>query len=315
MAQLGAKLADSDAVDGGPPHPAILTKLKPTYSTPLGAAYAADSLKLLASLPEKSINAVITSPPYALHFKKEYGNAAKEDYVDWLLPFARKIKDVLTEDGSFILNIGGSYNSGKPTRSLYHFKLLIELVESVGFHLAQECFWYNPAKLPAPAQWVNVERSRIKDAVEYVWWLSAGPKPKADNKRVLTPYSGDMLRLIEKGFKPKRRPSGHNITDKFRKNNGGAIPSNLLINGNNESNSDYIRASNQLGIKVHPARFPSELPRFFISLVTDPGDVVLDPFAGSNTTGMVAEELARRWLSCDIDASYVEASKVRFKDA
>jgi site-specific DNA-methyltransferase (cytosine-N4-specific) len=315
MAQAGAQLADSSSDDGTPTHPSHLTKLKPAYITGNGAAYATDSLKLLDDLPAQSVNAVITSPPYALHFKKEYGNANKEDYIDWLLPFARKIKDVLTGDGSFVLNIGGSYNPGTPTRSLYHFKLLIELVESVGFHLAQECFWYNPAKLPAPAQWVNVERSRIKDAVEYVWWLSPGPRPKADNRRVLNPYSGDMLRLIEKGFRAKKRPSGHNITDKFRRNNGGAIPSNLLINGNNESNSEYIRACSELGIKVHPARFPSELPRFFMKLVTNPGDIVLDPFAGSNTTGMVAEELGRRWLSCDIEPSYVEASRVRFDKA
>jgi DNA modification methylase len=313
MSQAGAQILAESLDDDGPLHPASLTKLKPAYATNLGAAYATDSLKLLASLPDKSVNAVITSPPYALHFKKEYGNASKEDYVDWLLPFARKIKEKLTDDGSFVLNIGGSYNSGSPTRSVYHFKLLVKLVEEVGFHLAQECFWYNPAKLPAPAEWVNVRRSRIKDSVEYIWWLSPSPNPKADNKKVLTPYSGDMLRLIEKGYKAKKRPSGHNITHKFRQDHGGAIPPNLIIRGNNESNSDYIRACKELGIKVHPARFPAELPRFFINLLTEPDDIVLDPFAGSNTTGKVAEELGRRWLSVDIDKSYVKASEVRFK--
>ena len=84
-----------------------------------------------------------------------------------------RLERVLKEDGSFVLNIGGSYNQGSPTRSLYHFKLLIALCDELGFHLAQECFWYNPAKLPAPAEWVNVRRSRIKDSVEYVWWLVA----------------------------------------------------------------------------------------------------------------------------------------------
>ena len=148
-------------------HPSSLVRIPPAYQTNLGAAYAVDSLAALMALPERSINAVITSPPYALHFKKEYGNADKDDYVDWLLPFAKAIKSALTDDGSFILNIGGSYNPGSPTRSLYHFKLLIALVEEVGFHLAQECFWYNPAKLPAPAEWVNVRRERIKDSVEY----------------------------------------------------------------------------------------------------------------------------------------------------
>jgi DNA modification methylase len=259
-----------------------------------------------------SINAVITSPPYALHFKKEYGNVSKSDYVEWFLPFAREIKRILRPDGSFVLNVGGSYNQGQPTRSLYHFKLLIALCEDLGFHLAQECFWYNPAKLPAPAEWVNVQRIRVKDSVEYVWWLSPTPRPKANNRNVLVPYSGDMVRLIEKGYKAKKRPSGHNITSKFQKDHGGAIPSNLLERGNNESNSDYIQASKAEGMKVHPARFPAALPEFFTKLTTEPGDVVLDPFAGSNMTGRVAEDLDRRWVSIELNSDYVVNSGLRF---
>jgi len=294
-------------------HPSDLVRCRePTYRTDLGAAYSGDSLDLLGSLPDASINLVITSPPYALHFKKEYGNVDKRDYVEWMFPFAREIKRVLKEDGSFILNIGGSYNQGSPTRSLYHFKLLIALCEEIEFSLAQECFWYNPAKLPAPAEWVNVRRARIKDSVEYVWWLAPTPWPAADNRRVLVPYSGDMIRLIARGYRSKKRPSGHNITAKFRKNQGGAIPPNLIIKGNNESNSDYIKACGDLGVKPHPARFPSALPEFFIKLLSNPGDIVLDPFAGSNTTGRVSETLDRRWIAVDLENAYVRASAIRF---
>jgi DNA modification methylase len=294
-------------------HPqTLLPDCLPLYRTELGAAYHADSLALLCALPSESVAAVITSPPYALEFKKEYGNVAKSDYISWLVPFAREIKRVLVKDGSFVLNIGGSYNPGEPTRSLYHFKLLIALCEEVGFHLAQECFWYNPAKLPAPAEWVNVKRFRIKDSVEYVWWLSPSPRPYADNKQVLEPYSPDMKRLIAKGYKAKVRPSGHNITAKFNKDLGGSIPSNLLIRGNNESNSVYITACRDLGMKVHPARFPYALPDFYIRLLTREGGIVIDPFAGSNTTGRAAEDLGRQWLAADINAGYVRASAVRF---
>src|SRR5208337_2714027 len=119
-------------------HPARLLRRKPYFQTKLGAAYLADSLEFLRELPDNSISLVLTSPPYALHFKKEYGNKDKHVYVDWLLPFAREIRRVLKDDGSFVLNIGGSYNKGCPTRSIYQFKLLIALVEEVGFHLAQE---------------------------------------------------------------------------------------------------------------------------------------------------------------------------------
>lgn len=290
----------------------LISSHLPLYRTDLGAAIVGDSLDLLRGLPDRSIKAVVTSPPYALHFKKEYGNVEKDLYVEWFLQYAFEIKRVLREDGSFILNIGGSYNRSTPTRSLYHYKLLISLCDQLGFHLAQECFWYNPAKLPTPAEWVNVRRCRIKDSVEFVWWLSPTPWPDADNRRVLAPYSDDMQRLLVKGYKAKKRPSGHNITGKFANDRGGSIPSNVLSYGNNESNSEYMKTCKALGLKVHPARFPSTLPEFFLKFLTRPGDIVLDPFAGSNTTGRVAEGLGRRWLAFEIDRSYLVASAVRF---
>jgi DNA modification methylase len=289
-------------------------RIDPVYRTPRGAAFAGDSLTLMSALPDRSVNLVVTSPPYALEFKKAYGNASKADYVAWLRPFGEQIRRILTDDGSFVLNIGGSYNPGHPTRSLYHFKVLLMLCEEVGLHLAQECFWHNPAKLPAPAEWVNVRRQRIKDSVEYVWWLSKTEWPKADNRKVLAAYSEDMKRLITRGYRAKQRPSGHMITGKFQRDLGGSIPSNLIERGNNESNSAYIKACAAAGVKLHPARFPAALPNFFIRLLTEPGDLVLDPFAGSNTTGRAAEDLARRWLAIELSREYVDASRLRFEE-
>jgi DNA modification methylase len=301
----------SAAPDDARPHVTGLLDIAPAYATKLGAMYQGDSLELLQRLPDGSVNLVVTSPPYALHFKKEYGNVAKAEYVEWLQRFAVEIRRVLADNGSFVLNIGGSYNAGSPTRSLYHFKALIMLCDVVGFHLAQECFWYNPAKLPSPAEWVNVRRMRIKDSVEYVWWLSKSPMPKADNRRVLAEYSPDMLRLLKRGYRAKERPSGHKITNKFV-DRGGSIPSNLLERGNNESNSEYIRLCEMNGEKAHPARFPAALPEFYTKLLTDDGDVVLDPFAGSNTSGAVAEGLGRRWLGFELEPRYVANSRLRF---
>ncbi len=307
-----SRLAAPSLVTVVRPHPKGLVPLGCVYETPAGAAYLGDALNLLRQLPDRSIGAVVTSPPYALEFKKEYGNVGKRDYVSWFLPFGREIKRVLKEEGSFILNIGGSYNAGSPTRSLYHFKLLVALCEDVGFHLAQECFWYNTAKLPAPAEWVNVRRIRIKDSVEYIWWLSPTGWPFADNREVLQPYSADMKRLITKGVKAIKRPSGHNITRKFSEDRGGSIPSNVIERGNNESNSEYIKSCRERHLPVHPARYPAALPEFFIKLITRPGDVVLDPFAGSNTTGWVAESLDRLWLAFESNSSYLRASALRF---
>ncbi|MBI5191023.1 MAG: site-specific DNA-methyltransferase [Nitrospirae bacterium] len=283
----------------------------------------------MGMLPDSCIDLVFTSPPYALHFKKEYGNVDKGDYIPWFLNFAAQIKRILKDDGSFVLNIGGSFNKGTPTRSIYHFKLLVALVEELGFHLAQECFWYNPAKMPVPAEWVTVQRIRVKDSVEHLWWLSKSPWPKANNLKVLKPYSKDMLRLNERGLIATVRPSGHNINPSFNKiAPGGSIPPNVLEFenneevydnflklGNNSSNDSYTHKCKEAGIKIHPARFPAALPDFFIKLLTDNNDIVLDPFAGSNTTGAVAENLNRRWIAIESVKDYLEASKFRFDES
>lgn len=290
-------------------------QFEPLYQTELGEAYCADSLELLGSMPAGSIDLVLTSPPYALHFKKEYGNADQSEYVEWFLPFARQIKRVLKEDGSFVLNVGGAWTPGAPLRSLYHFRLLLALCDDVGFNLCQEFFWYNPAKMPAPAEWVNVRRIRVKDSVEYIFWLSASPHPKADNTQVLQEYSPDMRRLIKRGVKQTVRPSGHNIKESFAADKGGSIPPNLIECGNNESNSFYIKESKRLGNKIHPARFPAALPAFFIKFLTESGDKVVDPFAGSNTTGWVAESLKRRWIAIEKDRGYADDSALRFQSA
>jgi DNA modification methylase len=277
---------------------------------------------MLQALQDASTNLVLTSPPYALHFKKEYGNVSKDEYVEWFLPFAKEVRRILTDDGSFVLNIGGSWNKGTPTRSIYHFKLMVALVEIVGFHLAQECFWYNPAKMPAPAEWVTVRRIRVRDSVEYVWWFSKTPWPKASNINVLKEYSPDMIRLAKNGVRQTVRPSGHVIRDSFDKiSAGGAIPPNvveeqfaesMLKLGNNAANDDYTMKCKQHGMKIHPARFPAALPSFFIKLLTQPNDLVVDPFAGSNTCGCVAEGLDRRWLAFDEVEEYLRASRFRF---
>ncbi|MEK6608074.1 MAG: site-specific DNA-methyltransferase [Myxococcota bacterium] len=291
-----------------------MLKTPPLYSTEVGAAYLGDSRELLRELPDASVNLVVTSPPFALHFKKEYGNVEKHEYVPWFLDFAREVRRVLHDDGSFVIDIGGSWEAGRPTRSLYQFKLLIALVEEVGLHLAQEFFWFNPGKMPAPAEWVTVRRIRVKDSVNYVWWLSKTPSPKADNRKVLVPYSPDMERLIKRGYKAKQRPSGHNVTAKWGRDLGGAICSNLFTCGNNDSNGIYLKRCEEAGIKPHPARFPSQLPEFFINFLTDPGDVVLDIFAGSNTAGAVAERLQRKWLAFESSKDYLAASRFRFED-
>lgn len=288
-----------------------------SYTTHFGKAYNGDSLELLKKLPDNSVNLVITSPPFALLRQKEYGNKNGEEYINWLSEFAVLVKRVLKDDGSFVIDLGGAYKKGIPVRSLYNYKILIKFCEELGFYLSEEFFWNNPSKLPSPIEWVNKRKIRVKDSVDTVWWFSKTPFPKADNKKVLIPYSDRMKKLLKSKksyYDVAKRPSGHSISGGFHKDNGGAIPSNILNIPNSESNSSYLRMTRSLDIKAHPARFPQKLPEFFIKYLTDSNDLVLDIFGGSNTTGMVAENLGRRWISCELDTEYVAASSFRFSD-
>lgn len=284
------------------------------FKTGQGQIVHGDSLDLMAEWPDQSVDLIMTSPPFGLVRKKGYGNADSDEYVEWFRPFGEAFRRVLKPNGSLVIDIGGSWIEGQPTRSLYHFKLLIMLCDDFGFNLAQEFYWWNPSKLPTPAEWVNIRRIRVKDAVNSVYWLSPSAWPKANNRRVLQPYSDSMKKLLKDGYRAKRRPSGHDISTKFSKDNGAAIPPNLLAIANTESNSFYMRYCEQHGIEPHPARFPAELPEFFIRMLSDPGDRVFDPFAGSCVTGEVCERLSRQWVCCDLVEDYLRGALGRFAD-
>ena len=286
----------------------------PAFTTSYGEMYQGDALKVLRSLIAEGRRAklIMTSPPFALLRKKAYGNEDADQYINWFIQFADLYKEILEPDGSLVIDIGGSWLRGLPVRSTYHLELLLRLCRS-GFYLAQEFYHYNPSRLPTPAEWVTIRRLRVKDAVNTVWWLVRDPFTPVDNRRVLRPYSDSMKDLIKNGYVAKMRPSGHDISTHFQKDNGGAIPPNLLTLANTESNSRYLAECKKLGLKPHPARFPRGLPEFFVKFLTQQGDLVIDPFAGSAVTGEAAEGLKRRWIGIEIDKGYVEGSRIRFQ--
>lgn len=290
-------------------------KKEALYRTDLGAAYVGDSLELLAEMADDSIDLVMTSPPFALQRKKEYGNKDEYEYADWLATFGNLIFQKLKPTGSCVLDLGGAYRKGVPVRSLYNYRVLIKFCDEIGFHLAEEFFWFNPSKLPSPTEWVNKRKIRAKDSVNTIWWLSKSEWPKANVSKVLAEYSTKMKKLIEnpeKYYTPKIRPSGHDIGSGFGKDNGGAIPSNLLQIPSSEASSKYLNICKQTGLPAHPARFPAKLPEFFIRFLTEPNDLVVDIFAGSNTTGYVAEQEGRRWLAFEERNDYLSTSLIRF---
>ncbi len=317
IAQRSIQLPEKKTERSPSPVSLLLSDSSPYYETRLGAAYLGDAHDLLGRLPRWSVDLIVTSPPFALTRKKRYGNVDARSYVRWFMPFANHFHRVLKPTGSLVIHIGGAWRPGRPVKSLYQFKLLIALCEKGRFQLAQDIYWFNRAKLPGPAQWVTVKRLRLKDAVDQIWWLVKTPFAKANNANVLRQYSAAMEELLNDPnyYKPEMtRPSGQYISNKFFKRNNGAIQPNLLDYPNTESSSKYITACKRFGLPIHPARYPAAIPEFFIKFLTNQGDLVLDPFAGSNVTGTVAESLGRHWVACEEFEDYVKGSMARFFD-
>lgn len=289
------------------------------YQTEMGCFVHGDSIKVLDEAVDLNlrgnVDLIFTSPPFPLNRRKRYGNKNGNDYIEWLAGYADLFSDLLSPTGSIVMEMGNAWVKGSPTMSTLAIESLLELKKRGGFHLCQEFIWDNPARLPSPAQWVNVERSRVKDSFTRLWWLSKNPRPKADNRRVLKSYSPSMKRLLEKQtYNYGKRPSEHHIgSESFLTNNGGSIPSNVLTIANTRCNDPYMDYCRKNDIVHHPARMPPDLAKFFINFLTVEGDLVFDPFSGSNTTGRVAEDLKRRWVSVEIDKEYAMASMSRFQ--
>ena len=294
------------------------TTLKPLYNTKLGSFFVGDSVKILDDLQFESyigkVNLIFTSPPFPLVRKKKYGNFNGQVYIEWLASFGPIFKELLAKDGSLVIEMGNSWEFQSPTMTLTPILSLMELMKRNDFYLCQEFIWNNPSKLPSPVQWVNVERIRVKDAFTRIWWLSKSPNPKADNRRVLRKYSLSMEKLLEtKKYTAGKRPSEHNIGKKsFLTNNNGSIPSNVLSIANTSSTDHYQNYCRTKGIRLNPSRMPLKLAKFFINFLTEKDDLVLDPFAGSNVTGYVAEKNERRWISIELDEKCANSSKYRF---
>jgi len=290
------------------------------YKTDLGAMYCGRAEDFFqANLSDRydgKIQLIFTSPPFPLNRKKRYGNEQGEKYVNWLQGFAEVFKQLLTPTGSIVMEMGNAWEPREPLMSTLALEALLSFLKQGNLKLAEQFICYNPARLPSPAQWVNVERIRVKDAFTHIWWMAPSSRPKANNRRVLKEYSPAMLQLLAtKTYNAGKRPSEHHIgRTSFLKNNTGAIPSNVLTLSNTAAVDDYLTFCREHSLPLHPSRMNARLPEFFIKFLTSPGDIVMDPFAGSNTTGAAAEKLTRRWVSIEPDCLYVEGSVGRFQE-
>lgn len=306
--------------------------------TGLGMLLKGDSVKVIQDrlLPtfKGKINLILTSPPYPLNQKKQYGNLQGEAYRKWFTELAPLYKELLAPNGSIVMEIGNAWERNRPVQSVLHLESLLGFLRAADLRLIQEFICYNPSKLPSPAQWVTVNRIRTVDSYTHIWWMAKDDLPKADNTKVLRPYSKSMQQLLKRGtYNTGGRPSEHHISERgFLKDHGGSIahnllemesidhdrdprlPHNVLSFSNTNSNDYFMRTCRAKGITPHPARMHMGVADFFIQFLTDPADLVFDPFAGSGTTLYAAEKAARKWIGCELDEGYIEQARIRLSD-
>jgi len=306
-------------------------KITVAYRRPLGKMLQGRVEDALSSAHLRKlkgrVNLIFTSPPFPLVRKKSYGNKVGYDYLLWLKDLAPKLSDLLTRTGSIVIELGNAWVKGVPAMSTLPLKALLAFQEAANLHLCQYIICHNPARLPSPAQWVNIKRVRLKDSFTHIWWLSKSEHPKASNRKVLLPYSADMQNLLRtQKYNAGKRPSGHDISPKgFLKDHGGAIsssvvsfaedarvPESLIQMPNTSWDANYREYCKQHEITEHPARMRPELAGFFVQMLTNRRDIVLDPFAGSNTTGAVADFSGRRWIGVEQNKEFIKGSKGRF---
>jgi len=289
-----------------------------SYSTKFGRFIHGTAEDVLSSDMLKrrrgKVDLVFTSPPFPLNRKKKYGNLQGQEYIDWLVSFAPTLRMLLKPRGSIVMEVGNAWEPGRPVMSTLALRALLAFLDRGNLVLCQQFIYHNPARLPGPAQWVTVERIRVKDSYSHLWWMASTDRPKATNRRILQPYSESMLNLLKtKKYNAGVRPSEHHIgKTSFLRQHKGAIPSNVITLANTQANSVYLNYCRTKNLTPHPARMPTGLAEFFIKFLTKPGDLVLDPFAGSNTTGAAAEALGRKWISIDLDKGYAKGSHGRF---
>lgn len=271
----------------GLPHSLALT---PAHTTDLGALYVGDSLDVLRELPDNSVDLVVTSPPYDRQPK--YGNGEKyrnDWYHGFFLKLTGEVYRILAPHGSFVLNYR-SKRYGKERGTLQYE--LVFLLREQGFLFAEDFVWGKPS--PPPGRFNHF----LKDAVEYCFQFAKTGDWQFFPEQCLTPARWDR-RDVE-----RRKKLAHN----YERANAPSGQGRKRV----QAGPDLVRPSTLLHFEPefqpnptgHPARFPVDLPEFFIKLLTKPGDLVVDPFAGTCTTAVAAERLGRRWLLSELDGRY-----------
>lgn len=289
------------------------------FSTELGIAILGSCDSVFSRI-DSPITLVLTSPPYPLASARKYGNPSEPEYVDWVCRMLEPLVKNLVRGGSICLNVSNDiFLPQSPARSMYRERLVLALHDRLGLFKMDELCWVNKSKPPGPYQYASKDRTQLNVAYEPVYWLTNDPlKVMSNNRRVLQEHTDRHLALIHQGGEQRtasfsdgaysiRHGSFGNVTD-------GRIPKNVLEFGHRcAAQLAYKKMAKAMGLPLHGAPMPLKLAMFLIQFLSEPGDLVVDPFGGSFTTADAAEQLGRRWMSTDCMLEYVVGGATRFE--
>jgi site-specific DNA-methyltransferase (adenine-specific) len=269
------------------------------YKTPLGAMIVDDCLTVLRDVPTNSVDLVVTSPPY--DGQSKYGNGEKYErdwYKGTFLIVTAEVFRILKPTGSFVLNYRSRRRGDE--RGTLQYEMIFWLRDQ-GFRFCEDFVWGKPS--PPPGRFNRF----LKDAVEYCFQFAKSSNWQFFPEQCLTPARWDAK------DRERRKKLAHN----YERVNAPSGQGRKRV----QAGPDMVRPSTLLHLEPdfspnpvrHPARFPLALPKFFINLLTVPGQLVIDPFAGTGTTGLAAEQLGRRWLAIELDPKYASVVPSRFK--
>ncbi len=288
------------------------------FSTRLGVAIWGDCMDVFGALREE-IHLVVTSPPYPLAKARAYGGPTEPEYVDFILRVFEPLVRNLAPSGSIALNLSNDiFLANSPGRSLCLERLVLALHDRLGLHLMDRLVWSNPSKAPGPVRWASMTRQHLNVGYEPIYWFSPDPaRARSNNRRVLEPHTERHAALQARGGESRcasYSDGAYRIhPGRFGTPTAGRIPRNVITCGHKCADAAKYRSdARALGLPVHGAGWPLSIPDFLIRFLTEPGDLVVDPFGGRVSTGMAAERLGRRWVCAEKIIDYLRAAAPRF---
>lgn len=291
------------------------------FSTDLGIGIWAPAEQVYNQLDEP-IHLCLTSLPYPLAQPRAYGNPVESEYVDFVCRILEPIVRQLAPGASVALNCGNDiFIPNSPARSLYQQRMVLALHDRFGLELMDTLIWHNPSKPPGPFQWASKQRMQLNVAYEPVYWFTNNPRRcLANNQRVLQPHTEKHLQLIQRGGEMRNVSNSDGayriLPGAYGNPTAGRIPRNVMTYGHaNAEQRALNRRLREMGLPTHGAPMPGPMAAFLIEFMTEPGQLVVDPCAGSFTTAGEAEKLGRRWLATEWILEYVRGGAERLRNA